>query len=107
MNLDTAATQGGDSYTLMPIIATLRYTVYLNEEFGVSGYGGVMRNIVTSDQAPAGVATNDPTFQGIVNNLGLVLPAFGIGAVVRIGPGWYIRADVGTDGATAGIALRF
>jgi hypothetical protein len=99
--------QGGDSYTIMPLIGTVRYTVFMGEDFGLSFYGGVMRNIVTGTVPPTGVAATDPTYQQIVSNLGLILPAFGMGAVFRIGPGWYLRADLGTEGVTAGVALRF
>jgi hypothetical protein len=87
-----------DTYTLTPIELTGRYTYYYNEDFGLFAYGGFMKNFVMSSQN----STADR-----VSNLSLPVPAIGVGALLRFGPQWYTRIDVGLDMISANLMIRF
>lgn len=88
-----------DSYSLINTIGTARYNLFFSEVFGTFLYGGVFRNFAsaTSPQSTASVALALST-QGT---------AIGAGFLVRIGPNWYTRIDVGTDIAGLGLVLQF
>lgn len=88
-----------DSYSLINTIGTVRYNLFLSEIFGTFLYGGIFRNFAsaTSPQSTASVAHALST-QGT---------ALGAGFLVRIGPNWYARIDVGTDIAGLGLVLQF
>jgi hypothetical protein len=98
---------GGDSYTVLPINAVLRYTIYPTENFGYSFYGGIEHNAVLVSTPPTGLTSSDSTFQSTISHLSSTLPALGVGANYRFGPGWYVRADIGIDMLTVGLSLHF
>lgn len=89
--------QTADSITVIPLTGTLRYNLHLNETLTVFGYAGFVKNNVYADQA---VTSN-------VDVLATTLAIFGGGGMIRIGPSWAIRADVGTDLFGIGAVLKF
>lgn len=86
-----------DTVSVLPIHLTLRYNVLIGEYFSPYLYGGFMKNNVTAVSSPSVGAAN----------LTRTVPAFGIGAMFKLGPGWSVRASLGTEGLGAGIMLRF
>jgi hypothetical protein len=88
----------GDTYTVVPVTITLRYTILPNEDFGAFVFAGFEQSVVA--QSVNAVSTTESTFQSF-------FPEIGIGALFRIGPSWYMRADLGYDYIGVSIALRF
>ena len=89
---------GNDSYTVVPVTGTLRYTVLLSEMFGFFLYGGAVKNFVfqTTNATEAAKAT-----------LAQIFPAAGAGLLIRIGPSWEARAEAGIDMLAGGLVIRF
>lgn len=92
------ATYSGGSYTMMPLMASLRYTYYYHENFGIFGYIGGNYGLVLS-------STNPDSAE--LTNLQTVNPAIGVGFIVRVGPQWYTRLDAGYDMIGLSLMLRF
>ncbi|MGZ3698010.1 MAG: hypothetical protein ACXWP5_07745 [Bdellovibrionota bacterium] len=93
-----------DTYTLLPVLATIRYNILFGEKVAIFIYGGIMQNfVVAATQAsllPDGkTATTDA--------LRTTIPAFGGGLLLRLGPSWNIRLDAGWDSFSLGLVLRF
>ena len=78
----------GDRYTVVPIVATARYSVRLLRNFEPFVYGGMLRNFSTGP-------------------LGNSQAAVGAGAFLRLGDMVSVRTDVGTDQIGAGVAVFF
>jgi hypothetical protein len=89
---------GTDTYTVLPLSGTIRYTVFFSEGFGLFSYLGILKNFVLS-------GTN-PTDNGITM-LTSIQPAAGLGMLLRFGPRWFFRIDAGYDLLGAGLMLRF
>jgi hypothetical protein len=87
-----------DSYTIVPIVGTVRYTLLFGETFGMFAYGGAVLNQVVA-------STNEQ--EAAMSALNSALPAFGLGMLFQIGPQWEIRTDFGLDMIGAGLVLRF
>lgn len=88
----------GDSYTVVPLIATGRYNLFLNETFGIHFYGGIARTVVAG--------STDGTTEGL-DRLQAFTPAFGGGLLFRLGPHWHARVDAGLDMIGAGLMISF
>lgn len=88
-----------DSFTLYPIIGTLRYSLIFSEDFSLYFYAGLVYNLITSNTA----ATDADS----IAQLGQVQPAGGMGLLFRVGPSWYTRVDLGIDMIGLGLVLRF
>ena len=88
----------GDAYTVVPLMATARYTIQFGESFGFFLYGGLVKSIVTSAVASTGPG---------LDSLNSILPAVGAGFLFGIGPHWDLRMDLGLDTLGAGLVLRF
>jgi hypothetical protein len=100
LSLDVA----GDSYTVMPVIGTVRYNMFLNENWGWFLYGGFEYNrILDADQS----TDSAQTYNTRIYNLSRTLPCAGAGALVRFGPEWYVRVEAGIDVVGASLVLRF
>ena len=87
-----------DTYTILTLIPTLRYTLLLSETSGVFFYGGLSKNMVLTYSQ----ATDE-----ILNALNSLLPAGGMGLLFRVGPNWEARVDLGIDMIGFGAVLRF
>jgi hypothetical protein len=87
-----------DSYTVIPIIGTLRYNLLVGENLDFFLYGGLLKNNVSQ----SGATDNSGTVL-----LGTTKAALGGGAMVKIGPAWAIRLDFGTDLFGVGAVLKF
>jgi len=88
----------GDSFTVLPLIGTVRYNLLLGENFTLFGYGGYMKNRVIQN------GTEDLESAAILSS---GMPAIGGGIMFRAGPHWHIRIDAGLDMIGAGLVLRF
>ena len=87
-----------DSYTVIPIIGTVRYNLMVSENFGVFFYSGLMDNFVAQ-------ALNSN--QDALKRLSDSYIAVGGGFIFRLGPNWEARTDFGTDVFGLGLMLRF
>lgn len=87
-----------DLYTIMPILGNIRYNIYINKDFYMFTYLGLIKNIVTDE--------NQGTKENI-SSLSKTLHSLGIGGMVRIGPKWHLRLDLGFDALAGGFTLRF
>lgn len=88
----------GDSYTVLPLSGSIRYNIFFSPNFCFFMYGGILYNFV--------LAGTDSTDTGLTN-LASIFPAVGGGFAYRLGPQWFIRADIGLDKMSGGIMLRF
>jgi len=88
----------GDSYTVIPLKASARYTVMFSDDFGVFAYGGLEQNVVAATTNPDANAQK---------GLSSTIPAVGVGAIFRAGPSWYVRFDGGYEGVDLSLAIRF
>lgn len=86
------------SYTLMPLIATGRYNLPLNDRWSFYVYGGLYYHLVIGN-----VGATDAELAQI----GVVAPAGGIGFIVQTGPNWYLRLNLGMESIAGGVVLRF
>lgn len=84
-----------DSVTVMPLIGALRYNLHFGEGFTPFGYAGVVYN---------NIVQSDATGTDVLNTTRIAL---GGGAMVRLGPGWAVRIDAGTDLFAIGAVLKF
>lgn len=91
----------GDSYTVVPLIGTIRYDLSFSETFTVFFYAGFMTNLAYA----ASGNSNDQ--ESVREGLALNTPAAGAGLLYRVGPSWDVRADLGTDTAQLALVLRF
>jgi len=88
----------GDTYTIAPLIGTIRYNIWINEGFFFFIYSGLSKNFVISSQRDDGDGES---------LLSTIIPAGGGGFFFRAGPKWFIRFDLGFDMIGAGLVLRF
>ncbi len=88
----------GDAYTVMPLSATIRYTVNFDNKFGVFGYAGILANRILS--------AHNSTLSA-ERALSSTLSAVGVGALINVGPSWDLRVDAGTDMLAMGLMLKF
>jgi hypothetical protein len=87
-----------DAYTVMPIVGAMRYNLHTSDTTTFFVYGGLSKGWVISSALPSvsGLA--------LLNSL---LPTLGGGLLLRVGPSWDFRADLGLDTISAGMMLRF
>lgn len=86
-----------DSYTVLPIIADVRYNVYTSDSFLIFGYVGfIYNNILTS---------NNETSNGMAN-LGSSGLVGGLGFLAQLGPRWWIKVNTGLEMLGLGLVLR-
>jgi hypothetical protein len=93
LNLD----RNNDNYSLLPFYANLIYQLYPGKTFGAHAYGGLQYNYMLS-ASNAGSSIED--LQGFQ-------PNFGVGMTYRMGPQWYLRADIGWDRIAAGLGIKW
>ena len=87
-----------DSYTVLPLTLDLRYNIYFNRNTALFFYGGLNKSNVM-EQA-------NGTEESVANLSGLI-PSAGGGLLIRVGPHWEVRADIGIDMQAVGLVLRF
>ncbi len=90
-----------DSFSVLPLVATARYTIHTSENFAIFFYGGVMKN-QASNTGPEGDTTADS-----LATLRTPVTSAGGGMIFRLGPGWEARADLGMDMIAMGLVVRF
>ena len=90
-----------DSFSVVPIVVTARYTIHTSESFALFFYGGVMQNRVSISGAAL------PSSDASLATLQTPVTAGGGGMIFRLGPGWEARADIGMDMIAMGLVLRF
>jgi hypothetical protein len=94
----------GDSYTIIPVQAALRYHVWLNRVFGIYFYGGVLYNYL--QDSSQGTLKNS-VYDAALVSLKTIYPSAGTGMFLNIGPGWNLRFNLGFELFSAGLMLRF
>lgn len=94
LRFDAAA----DTYTILPVIPTVRYNLMFGHNLMVYIYGGVVRNFLIAESNGTSAAKS---------SLDSSLLAGGLGFGFRLGPRWWLRADLGLDGGSLGVQLRF
>jgi hypothetical protein len=97
-NVSNLDTDRNDSYTIVPVIGTLRYNLLVSESLGAFAYAGMGVNFIAS-------STNSD--KASLEALGAAFPAFGVGLIYHVGPSWDARFDFGFDVIAAGLMLRF
>jgi hypothetical protein len=85
-----------DSITILPVTLTLNYNLHFNEYFMLTPYLGLISPFITQAQG-----VND---LGLLNKKAL---ATGLSSQLKLGPGWSIRIDFGTDMFATGVVLKF
>jgi len=90
--------QPNDSFTVVPLVGTVRYNVKLSDFVTLYAYAGLLRNFVVSSFN----ASDTAIFQ--LNSIGI---AGGGGALITIGPKWNIRVNLGIDAAAVGLVVEF
>jgi len=87
-----------DAYTVLPINLGLRYNIYFSSNTAIFLYGGLTKSNVmeTANGSAEAVAI-----------LGGLIPSAGGGLLIRVGPHWEVRADIGIDMQALGLVLRF
>jgi hypothetical protein len=88
----------GDTYNVMPLLATGRYNVFFNDTFGAYFYGGFGRSLVIGSTAA--------TDEGLAS-LESFIPAAGAGLLFHLGPHWSARVEGGVDMIGAGLMIGF
>lgn len=88
----------GDTYTVLPLTLVNRFDFFLSPDFFFFLYGGIHQSI------PIGSAQGTAAGRAALT---LLTPTGGGGLGFRFGPKWFIRADVGYDNISVGLALRF
>ncbi len=92
---------GGDSFALLPMTFSGKYTFYPSEGFGVTGYLGLFRSNVIASKG------QDPEYSEALFLLTYVQPIFGIGLSFEIGPQWWLQLELGSDQLGANLGLKF
>jgi hypothetical protein len=87
-----------DAYTVLPFNLGLRYNIYFSSNTALFLYGGLTKSNVM--EAANGSAE-------AVAILGGFIPSAGGGLLIRVGPHWEVRADIGIDMQALGLVLRF
>ena len=90
----------GDSYQILTTLSWLRYNLNFSEDLSVFAYTGLTKALVLS-----AVSTGDEALAR--QQIGLIMPALGVGAQFRVGPQWYLRLDIGIEQAGASLMLRY
>lgn len=89
----------GDNVVVYPLIGTLRYSVLLGESISLFAYTGFSRGSVS--EGP------DQSLAGQHAKLARAKALFGVGGMLKIGPAWAARIDVGSDMFGIGAVLKF
>ncbi len=93
--------EAGDSYTVMPLLVSMRYNWNLSESIGIFAQTGLMKPWVVS-------SVTSGTDEGLAAEiLGQFQFGLGIGALWRLGPQWFGRIDLGVEQLSGGITLKF
>ncbi len=87
-----------DNYTVLPLMAHMRYNVFLSENFLLFAVGGLNFNLVLE------TVNGDA---GVQDSLEGMQIALGGGAMFRFGPQWFFRLHVGLESAGGGLVIRF
>ena len=87
-----------DTYTLLPLNASLRYNLFAGETLGLFVYAGVTKNFVAQ--------ANNALLEAIDFQSGFGISA-GAGLLYVMGPKWNLRFDFGLDMIGTGLVIRF
>jgi hypothetical protein len=93
----TAFESANDQLTLLPLVGAARYSLNFGPTFTVFGYAGALRQYVM---------VNAGTFTAAMEPLQNVRLAAGGGLMIRLGPGWFVRSDLGVEMLSVGVSLR-
>ena len=90
------------------VVARLKYNIKGPAYTFFMPYLGYQTYSVSSpDAGNSGVATTDDEENKVIDDLKKSGPVFGVTVLRRLVPGWFIKADVGTDVINVGFSIEF
>lgn len=97
-----------DAATLVNnMVGRLKYNFKAPLYSFVMPYIGFQSQTVSSNAGESGNVSQDARELEIVEKLKKTGPVFGVTVLRRLVPGWFIRADLGTDILNVGVAIEF
>ncbi len=87
-----------DAYEILPLSLNLRYNFTFSSGFGTYFSAGILKNSVLRSI----LGTDDTT-----TALSSWVPSLAAGSFFQVGPQWYLRLDLGVEGAGLGLTLKF
>jgi hypothetical protein len=98
-------TGNNDGYDLLPFKAEVVYALHTGERLAFLVHGGLQYNwIYSTDNVNPSAFPNQRTALNILSG---IQPNAGVGALLHIGPQWYLRADAGLDRIAFGLAVKW
>ena len=91
----------GDSFSLLPLTISGRYSVFLSQSLQIYGYAGVMRTFILSSIG------DGAEYLLALDQLETRSQLIGVGLSVELGPQWLMQFELGTDQAGINMGLKF
>ncbi len=89
------------------VVGRLKYNFKAPLYSFIMPYIGFQSQTVSSNAGKTGVAAVDAAELEVVDELKKTGPAFGVTLLRRLVPGWFVKADLGTDVLNLGVAIEF
>ena len=89
------------------VVGRLKYNFKAPLYSFIMPYIGFQSQTVSSNAGKTGVAATDAAELEVVDELKKTGPAFGVTLLRRLVPGWFVKADLGTDVLNLGVAIEF
>ena len=89
------------------VVGRLKYNFKAPLYSFIMPYIGFRSQTVSSNAGETGVAATDAAELEVVDELKKTGPAFGVTLLRRLVPGWFVKADLGTDVLSLGVAIEF
>ncbi len=89
------------------VVGRLKYNFKAPLYSFIMPYIGFQSQTVSSNAGETGVAAADAAEIEAVDELKKVGPVFGVTILRRLVPGWFVKADLGTDVLNLGVAIEF
>jgi hypothetical protein len=89
------------------VVGRLKYNFKAPLYSFIMPYIGFRSQTVSSNAGKTGVAATDAAELEVVDELKQTGPAFGVTVLRRLVPGWFVKADLGTDVLNLGVAIEF
>jgi hypothetical protein len=89
------------------VVGRLKYNFKAPLYSFIMPYIGFQSQTVSSNAGETGVAATDAAELEAVDELKKTSPVFGVTLLRRLVPGWFIKADLGTDVLNVGAAIEF
>jgi hypothetical protein len=89
------------------VIGRLKYNFKAPLYSFIMPYIGFQSQTISSNAGKTGVAATDAAELEVVDELKKTGPVFGVTLLRRLVPGWFVKADLGTDVLNLGVAIEF